>query len=108
MSEKPFGPFERAMRRLTAANLEAGVETSDRPSREARLAEGFREVVNRESAEGASNTPDFVLGYYLLACLIAYESAKTEAERLKLHGLLSVNLQTSIDQSTVHVAQEQK
>lgn len=32
-------------------------------------------VINKHSRENGSNTPDFVLGEYLLDCLIAYEKA---------------------------------
>ena len=32
-------------------------------------------VLNRYSAENASNTPDFILAEYLRACLMAYDAA---------------------------------
>jgi len=35
----------------------------------------LRDLINRHSQEGASNTPDFVLARYLVACLEAWEDA---------------------------------
>ena len=32
-------------------------------------------VLNRVSAENASNTPDFILAQYLMACLVAWNTA---------------------------------
>lgn len=36
------------------------------------LAKGFAEVINKHSAEFYSNTPDFILGAYLVSCLDAW------------------------------------
>ncbi len=32
-------------------------------------------VLNKHSAENASNTPDFILAQYLWACLLAFDTA---------------------------------
>ena len=40
----------------------------------------FAEVINRNSLEGESNTPDFVLAKYLFDCLIAYNQALVTRE----------------------------
>jgi hypothetical protein len=39
------------------------------------LREDVRQVLNRHSAENASNTPDFILADFLLGCLVYYELA---------------------------------
>ena len=41
----------------------------------------IREVINRHSRENESNTPDFILAAYLLACLDAFEKASNARER---------------------------
>jgi hypothetical protein len=46
-----------------------------------RLEDEIRAALNRFSAENGSNTPDFVLAAYLLACLGAFDDAvKKRAE----------------------------
>jgi hypothetical protein len=42
---------------------------------DARLEERIRAAVNSASAENASNTPDFILASYLIACLDAFNAA---------------------------------
>ena len=42
------------------------------------------DVLNRYSAENGSNTPDYILADYLLACLAAYDAAVTK--RAAWHG----------------------
>jgi len=37
-------------------------------------------VLNRYSQENASNTPDFILAQYMLACLAAYNTAVQQRE----------------------------
>lgn len=37
-------------------------------------------LINRESQENASNTPDFILAQYLAACLAAYNTATQQRE----------------------------
>jgi len=37
-------------------------------------------LVNCESAENESNTPDWILGQYLMACLRAYNTATQQRE----------------------------
>ncbi len=39
------------------------------------IVEGFRKVLNCESAENGSNTPDFILAEYLAVCLDAIDLA---------------------------------
>lgn len=45
-----------------------------------RLAEEFAQAINRASVENDSNTPDFILGRYLVACLEAYGVAVIERD----------------------------
>jgi hypothetical protein len=42
-------------------------------------------LINRYSIENGSNTPDFLLAEYLMACLAAFEA--TSLAREKWHGL---------------------
>jgi len=35
----------------------------------------LRQLINRYSIEGGSNTPDFILAQYLVSCLFAYNVA---------------------------------
>lgn len=44
------------------------------------LASEIAKVINRHSRENASNTPDFILGEYLLSCLEAFEHASRKRE----------------------------
>lgn len=44
------------------------------------LAEDFAKVINKHSRENASNTPDFILGEYLVHCLINFERASWARE----------------------------
>lgn len=37
-------------------------------------------LINRHSLEGLSNTPDFVLAQYLMACLFAWNGATNRRE----------------------------
>lgn len=52
-------------------------ETSDYPSIEGAL----RDLLNRHSAENASDTPDFMLASYLVRCLEAYNATVLARER---------------------------
>jgi hypothetical protein len=54
--------------RRQAGRAEGGEDMSD-------LREDIRQVLNRHSAENASNTPDFILADFLLGCLVYYEQA---------------------------------
>jgi hypothetical protein len=36
---------------------------------------GLRSLINRHSKENESNTPDFILAQYMLACLAAFNAA---------------------------------
>lgn len=38
------------------------------------------ELLNRHSRENRSNTPDFILANYMMACLRAFEQASNERE----------------------------
>ncbi len=48
--------------------------------KQARLAESIRFAINSVSRESASNTPDFILAEYMLACLEAFEKASNARE----------------------------
>ena len=45
------------------------------------LSEELAALLNKYSRENGSNTPDYVLARYLLACLQAYDDAVDERER---------------------------
>ena len=45
------------------------------------LEEEIVEVINRHSAENGSNTPDFILGRYLMSCLLSFNEAVNSRER---------------------------
>ena len=38
------------------------------------------ELINRNSMENASNTPDFILAEYISACLLAFDTAIQQRE----------------------------
>jgi hypothetical protein len=40
----------------------------------------LRELINRHNGEGTSNTPDFILAYYLESCLLAFNTATQQRE----------------------------
>lgn len=44
------------------------------------LEQQVREVINLNNAENASNTPDFILAQYLVACLDAFNTATQQRE----------------------------
>jgi hypothetical protein len=44
------------------------------------LQDDIQSAINRASAENASNTPDFILAQYLIACLKAYDTAVQQRE----------------------------
>lgn len=44
------------------------------------LADDIRAAINRRSRENVSNTPDFILAEYMLACLTAFETASLARE----------------------------
>ena len=44
----------------------------------------LKDVINRHSMENGSNTPDFILAEYLLACLEAFDKATRERSALLL------------------------
>ena len=39
------------------------------------LKEEMKHAINKHSAEGGSNTPDYILAQYLIQCLEAFDSA---------------------------------
>ena len=41
----------------------------------------LRKLINRESMENRSDTPDFILAEYLHSCLVAFENATNARER---------------------------
>lgn len=44
------------------------------------LDSSLRTLLNRFSAENGSNTPDFILANYLMACLAAFDAATNDRE----------------------------
>lgn len=44
------------------------------------LSYDLRELLNRRSREGVSNTPDFILSTYMMTCLEAFEAATRQRE----------------------------
>jgi hypothetical protein len=51
------------------------------PQEPSTLADDLRALLNMHSAENASNTPDFILAEYLMACLSAFDTASRHRER---------------------------
>ena len=45
------------------------------------LREELRALLNRHSIENTSNTPDYMLASFLLACLWAYEGTVVERDK---------------------------
>jgi hypothetical protein len=45
------------------------------------LREDIQNALNRNSAENGSNTPDFILAEYLMACLAAFDATSRARER---------------------------
>lgn len=43
--------------------------------KQAILEKQFAEVINKNSIENESNTPDFILGKFLVSCLLAHQEA---------------------------------
>jgi hypothetical protein len=54
------------------------------------LEQEIRRVLNKHSAENGSNTPDFILAGYLMACLKAYNEATIKAREWQGVGYLNV------------------
>lgn len=50
-----------------------------------KLEKELREVINRNSIEGKSNTPDFVLAKYLINCLDIYAQAVNDRDKFSEH-----------------------
>lgn len=48
------------------------------------LQKDIQDAINRASAENGSNTPDFILAQYLMACLKAFDEASLA--RSNWHG----------------------
>ena len=51
----------------------------ERAERDA-LAEAIRRAINTNSAENASNTPDYILAQFMCACLVAFDTATQQRE----------------------------
>lgn len=51
---------------------------------EVAFVDALSDVINRYSRENASNTPDFILGQYLMACLAAWDVGGGSSVR---HGI---------------------
>lgn len=45
------------------------------------FAQELESLINRFSQENGSNTPDFILAQYLLACLLAWNESVTAREK---------------------------
>jgi hypothetical protein len=45
------------------------------------LREEIADVINRNSAENGSNTPDFILARYLVDCLRAFDMAVSDRDK---------------------------
>ncbi len=56
--------------------------------------EEIESLINRYSRESASNTPDFILAQYLMACLIAFEQAVNERDKLRGSNEYQVTVNT--------------
>ena len=69
-------------------------------------ADGFRKelerLINRESRENGSDTPDFLLADYLCACLVAYDTTVCAREKWYGRGAPSDPKQPPVDNE--HVA----
>ncbi len=77
--EELDGRHELVQRSLSALNQRIGaIECSIHPDPQpatATLEERIRVVLNQASAEGESNTPDFILAGYLVGCLDEFNAA---------------------------------
>ena len=51
-----------------------GKQIESKPESRASLFRDLRDLLNRHSVEGESNTPDFILADYMLGCLQIYEN----------------------------------
>lgn len=51
------------------------------PQKRKQLVDEIARTINRCSAEGGSDTPDFILAEYLVGCLEAFEHATTSRDR---------------------------
>jgi len=49
--------------------------------RQRTLQDDITDAINRHSAENGSNTPDFILGEYLAACLMNFNAATRAREK---------------------------
>ncbi len=56
------------------------------PEQQGQFGENLRQLLNRYSAENDSNTPDFVLTAYLIACLNAFNHSVNSRNRLRRDG----------------------
>ncbi len=54
--------------------------TQTTPEKRASLSNEIRNAINRVSAENGSDTPDFILADYLVACLEAFDAALRKRE----------------------------
>jgi len=54
----------------------AGMNTAQAPPEVKSFEQELTELCNRYSLEALSNTPDFILAYYLKDCLLAFNNAQ--------------------------------
>ena len=73
----PNEPDNIAWLQVWADSMEAARASTKAPPT---LAEDFASAINRHSAEIGSNTPDFILGEYLVGCLAAFDGAVNKRE----------------------------
>jgi hypothetical protein len=66
---RPSNRFQR----VNVANLYRA--RTERKCEAGNFRDELKDLLNRHSKEGASNTPDFILADYLVACLQAYDDA---------------------------------
>lgn len=70
---------------MMAADYKQDIETEEdlnslRYNKDQNLGADIAEVINKHSRENESNTPDFILGEYLLDCLKAFEKCSNSRE----------------------------
>ena len=57
---------------------------------------GLESLINRDSQENASNTPDFILAQFLAACLQAWNTATQQREEWYGRGSMPVSQKVTV------------
>jgi hypothetical protein len=60
---------------------EAGVPDGQDARQRSAFREGLETLINSNSMEGGSDTPDFILADFLSGCLVAFDSAVSHRTR---------------------------